>query len=229
MLDVLHNIDSQLFEVIHNLYRSPAVDSFFWMFTGRWTWVPFYASLAVMIFCIKPWPKALMMIAAIGIAVALTDQTCASIIRPIVARLRPSHPDNPLSAVVTTVNNYRGGNYGFPSCHAGNSFALATFIVLAFKHRVLVATMFTWAIVNSLSRLYLGVHYPGDLIVGAIIGSLIGAACFAAWRAIAPRLPSHFNHHRAPSPSHPLVASARRLPSLVALATTLLIAILAHV
>ena len=75
------------------------------------------------------------------------------------------------------VNNYRGGPYGFPSCHSANSFALATFLTFLTRRRKLAIFIFGWAILNSYTRLYLGVHYPGDLIVGAIIGSLIGWAC----------------------------------------------------
>ena len=87
-----------------------------------------------------------------------------------VERLRPSNPANPISDLVHIVNNYRGGRYGFPSCHASNSFGLAFFLVFLFRKRWLSLFILLWATLNCYTRIYLGVHYPGDLIVGAIIG-----------------------------------------------------------
>ena len=102
--------------------------------------------------------------------------SCATLIRPEVCRLRPSNPENPLSEMVHIVGGYRGGSYGFPSCHAANSFALASFLTLLFANRKLSLFIFAWAVLNSYSRVYLGVHYPGDLLVGAIIGTAAGLA-----------------------------------------------------
>ena len=80
--------------------------------------------------------------------------------------------------MITVVNGYRSGSYSFPSCHAANTFALATFISLLFRRRTATAAILTWAAVVSCSRLYLGVHYPSDLIAGAVIGSAIAAALY---------------------------------------------------
>ena len=72
------------------------------------------------------------------------------------------------------VNGYRGGSYGFPSCHAANSFGLAMYVVFLFRKRWLSVFIITWAVLNCYTRIYLGVHYPGDLIVGGIIGGFGG-------------------------------------------------------
>lgn len=111
-----------------------------------------------------------------------------TLIRPEVCRLRPSNPENPLSEMVHIVGGYRGGSYGFPSCHAANSFALASFLTLLFANRKLSLFIFAWAVLNSYSRVYLGVHYPGDLLVGAIIGTAAGLAMAFAAGYVADRV-----------------------------------------
>jgi undecaprenyl-diphosphatase len=130
--------------------------------------------------------KAVATVLCIVLAIVLADQFCGHLLRPAVGRLRPANPDNPLSELAVIVNGYRGGTYGFPSCHAANSFALAVFTALLVRSRRVAAFIIIWAVVNSYSRLYLGVHYPGDLFVGAVFGSIFGALCFGLSDIIAP-------------------------------------------
>lgn len=179
MIEILNGIDNQFFLTLHGLYRCEFLDIFMKMFSGKWVWVPFYVSLAVMAMLNRrDWWRFAAFLVAAAVAIAITDQACATLIRPYVARLRPSNPSNPISPMVMIVDGYRGGSYGFPSCHAANSLALAVFMSLAVKRRVFAALIFSWAVINSLSRIYLGVHYPGDLLVGAFIGSIVGACCY---------------------------------------------------
>lgn len=100
----------------------------------------------------------------------------------------PLQSRNPLSEMVHIVWGYRGGSYGFPSCHAANSFALASFLILLFANRKLSLFIFAWAVLNSYSRVYLGVHHPGDLLVGAIIGTAAGLAMAFAAGYVADRV-----------------------------------------
>lgn len=177
MMDFLHNADIGML-MAFNGHHTAWLDSAMMFVSDRHVWIPFYVILAALIFHRFGWKKALVYIAAIGLAITFTDQICASVIRPAVARLRPSNLDNPLSDMITVVNGYRSGSYSFPSCHAANTFALATFISLLFRRRTATAAILTWAAVVSCSRLYLEVHYPSDLIAGAVIGSAIAAALY---------------------------------------------------
>lgn len=178
MIDFLSNLDTNVFLFFNNGLRSSILDQIMMLFTGRYIWIPMYASILLVFAHSRRWKVALAMTVALALAVALTDQTCATVIRPLVERLRPSNLLNPLSDHTQIVDGYRGGNYGFPSCHAANSFTLAVFMMLAVRRRSFSIFILTWAILNSYSRIYLGVHYPGDLLVGALIGSAIGVVCF---------------------------------------------------
>lgn len=167
----LSDIDARLLLIVNGAH-SPFFDSVMWCISGRWIWVPFYAVLAYLLFRRMSWKRASICLVTIGLIILAADQTCATLIRPEIGRLRPANFNNPLSSFVHVVNGYRGGRYGFPSCHAANTFALAVFMSLVIRHKWFTVMMFSWAFVVSYSRMYLGVHYFGDLFCGATIGSL---------------------------------------------------------
>lgn len=167
----LSDIDARLLLIVNGAH-SPFFDSVMWCISGRWIWVPFYAVLAYLLFRRMSWKRASLCLVTIGLIILAADQTCATLIRPEIGRLRPANLNNPLSSFVHVVNGYHGGRYGFPSCHAANTFALAVFMSLVIRHKWFAVMMFSWAFVVSYSRMYLGVHYFGDLFCGATIGSL---------------------------------------------------------
>lgn len=167
----LSDIDARLLLIVNGAH-SPFFDSVMWCISGRWIWVPFYAVLAYLLFRRMSWKRASICLVTIGLIILAADQTCATLIRPEIGRLRPANLNNPLSSFVHVVNGYCGGRYGFPSCHAANTFALAVFMSLVIRHKWFTVMMFSWAFVVSYSRMYLGVHYFGDLFCGATIGSL---------------------------------------------------------
>lgn len=167
----LSDIDARLLLIVNGAH-SPFFDSVMWCISGRWIWLPFYAVLAYLLFRRMSWKRASICLVTIGLIILAADQTCATLIRPEIGRLRPANINNPLSSFVHVVNGYRGGRYGFPSCHAANTFALAVFMSLVIRHKWFTVMMFSWAFVVSYSRMYLGVHYFGDLFCGATIGSL---------------------------------------------------------
>ena len=143
--------------------------------TNAKTWIPLYlALLYVVMMTHKPhWRDVLLILAAAGLCVLLTGTIDDTIVKPLVARWRPTH-DPEIGMLVDVVNNYRGGNYGFFSAHAANTFSIALFFSLLMRHRLFVIFMISWSLINCWTRLYLGVHYPGDITVGLIWGGLIG-------------------------------------------------------
>ncbi|MDE6228186.1 MAG: phosphatase PAP2 family protein [Muribaculaceae bacterium] len=179
MLDRLISADQSAL-LWFNGYHTPLLDSVMMTITGKWTWVPLYVILVGILFWRCGWRRALVMLAGIALTITLSDQICASWLRPMVGRLRPADPLNPLSAMVQTVGGYCPRSGSFPSCHAANTFALATFLSLALRMRPMTWFLFVWATVVCWSRLYLGVHHPGDILAGAAIGSAIAAGVFFA-------------------------------------------------
>lgn len=185
MIETLQQLDNSLLLMLNGLH-TPFLDSFMYAYSGKAIWIPMYVMLAIAMNLRFGWKAGLTFCAFAGLTIALADQGCASWIRPYVARLRPSNPDNPISPLVHIVNGYRSGSYGFPSCHAANTVALATFAGLTI--RLTALPMFIWAFLQCYSRAYLGVHYPGDLLVGAIIGILAGWLMATLARKTANRL-----------------------------------------
>ena len=147
MLDTLIQTDTNIFLALNSLHAA-FFDSFMYVFSSRWVWVPTDVVIAAVKIRIFGWRNGILIILCAGTAVALSDQTCASYIRPIIKRLRPANLNNPISDLVHIVNDYRGGSYGFPSCHAANTFAFATFIALIFRNRLVCSTVMLWAILN---------------------------------------------------------------------------------
>jgi len=155
-------------------------DAYMPLLTYRFAWIPMYIALAYAIVRTLGWKKGMLLILAIAMTTLIADQISSSIIRPWVQRLRPSNPENPLSAMIHVVNGYRGGAYGMPSSHAANTVGLLTLLLLCFRNKMLAATFAVWMLTQVYSRMYLGVHYPTDILVGACVGfcSAISVFCF---------------------------------------------------
>lgn len=175
------DIDTNIFLYLNGLHNA-YWDNFMMMFSGKFIWVPMYAAFLWMVWRCFSWRSALTVTVMGVVLIALADQTCATLIRPYVERLRPSRLENELSDFVHVVNGYRGGLYSFPSCHAANSFAFAVFASLLMKRKAWTWFILVWALINSYSRIYLGVHFPGDLLVGAVIGTAVALVVYwVAW------------------------------------------------
>ncbi len=121
---------------------------------------------------------------AIALTILLADQVASSIFKPLVARYRPAQ-DPSFMYAVDVVNGYRGGLYGFFSSHAANTFAVATFVSLLIRNRTLALWLLSWCLVNCWSRVYLGVHYVGDLLTGALWGLFAGWVIYKLWQKYA--------------------------------------------
>lgn len=177
VLSRLVEMDADLLLAI-NGWRAEWADYFMFAFSGKWIWVPMYASILYVIVRNLNWKVALGCAVAVALTITFADQACATFIRPLVCRLRPANLENPLSEFVQIVNGYRGGRYGFPSCHAANTLGLAFFVFYLFRNRALTWFIMLWAVLTCYSRSYLGVHYPGDLLVGSFVGFVGASLCY---------------------------------------------------
>jgi undecaprenyl-diphosphatase len=145
-----------------------------WWISDPLVSIPLYIIIAFLLFKNYPLKTALSLILIAGLCVALSDLSAKHLFKEVFLRYRPSHHLE-LNQQLHFVNDYRGGTYGFVSSHAANMFAIGTFVWLTLKPKIGKWSLFFifWAILVCYSRVYLGVHYPSDVVVGAILGALI--------------------------------------------------------
>jgi len=168
-------LDQQLFLFLNSL-NSPFWDKVMSFLSMILVWVPLY--LAILIYLGKTYKrKFLAVLIVIIIAVTISDQS-ALMIKNSVERFRPCHEPS-LQGLVHIVNGHCGGRFGFVSSHAANSFNVALLSLLFIKKRWFTVFIVIWAAAISYSRIYLGVHYPADVICGALLGALVG---WGMWR-----------------------------------------------
>jgi undecaprenyl-diphosphatase len=142
--------------------------------TTALTWLPLYLSLLyIVIRNNENFRKVLCVLAGAGLCVLLAGSVDDLIVKPTVARWRPTH-DPEIGLLVDIVDGYRGGKYGFFSAHAANTFSIAIFFSLLMRQRMLTFFLVGYSLVNCYTRLYLGVHYPGDITVGLLWGGFVG-------------------------------------------------------
>jgi undecaprenyl-diphosphatase len=189
MMDWLLQLDSRLFLAI-NGWNNEAWDGIMWWISGKTTWWPFYLLILVFLGWKKKW-HILPMILFIVVVVTLTDQTSVHLFKNVIQRLRPCHEPS-LEGLVHLVNNKCGGKFGFISSHAANSFGVAVLVSLWLRNRIVTLVMLTWAILVAYSRVYLGVHYPGDVTVGAIWGAGCAWLVFYLYTWVQSKLPQNW-------------------------------------
>lgn len=174
-MDQIKHWDEQLFLYL-NQHHQDWLDPILATLTGKLIWLPLYAFFLFLI--LKYFKKSsIWILAGVGLAILMADQTASGLMKPFFERLRPCHEP----ALEGLIYNYGGcgGMYGFVSSHAANTFALAAYMNLAFHNRIKgLGWIFLWAALISYTRVYLGVHYPLDIIVGALVGLLSG---WIAW------------------------------------------------
>lgn len=141
--------------------------------TNTFSWSLLIIMLLYIIFKNNSTKDAFIILLTIGLMIFVADRICSGFVKPAVARWRPTQDPN-IMYLVDTVRNYRGGRYGFFSGHACNTMCVAMFLSYLFRSRKLSFFLFFWSISTTFTRLYLGVHYFGDVLVGWTVGGLIG-------------------------------------------------------
>lgn len=201
MLEQLLHIDTEILLAI-NGWHAPWADTLMWIISAKATWIPLYLLLVVLLVWRyrKPamtnvkWlqrvPVCVVMITVIGLAVGAADFIASGILKDLVARPRPTRVPE-LEGVLHLVRGYRSGQYGFVSSHAANTMAVALLFSLIWRNKIATVGLMLWVAANCYSRMYLGVHYPLDILGGLMVGALVALLAFALlrwWRIVNPCL-----------------------------------------
>ena len=156
--------------------------------TTAMTWLPLYLSLFyVVLHNNENFRKVLCVLAATGLCVLLAGSVDDLIVKPTVARWRPTH-DPEIGLLVDIVDGYRGGKYGFFSAHASNTFSIAILFCWLIRSRLLSIALVIWSLTNCWTRMYLGVHFPGDILVGLTWGFIVGTLVYYIYYRVTKRL-----------------------------------------
>ncbi|MFT2007592.1 phosphatase PAP2 family protein [Pontibacter sp. 13R65] len=187
-MEELEKFDQELF-VSLNSQHNPFWDTVMILVSDKYVWIPFYVLLiAYVIYRYRR--QSIPMLAMSVVAIGLADFIASGILKPFFARLRPCYePD--LEGLVNIVHGC-GGQFGFMSSHASTAFALAVFfnLILSDRYFIFKVVLVAWAVIVSYSRIYLGVHYPGDIVGGALLGSMLAFASSIGYRYILLYYPS---------------------------------------
>ena len=194
MLEQLLHIDTEILLAI-NGWHAPWADTLMWIISAKTTWIPLYLLLIGLLvwryrkptLTIVKWlekvPVCVVMIVVIGLAVGAADFIASGILKDLVARPRPTRVPE-LEGVLHLVNNYRSGQYGFVSSHASTTMACALLFSLIWRKKTATVGLMLWVAMNCYSRMYLGVHYPLDIIGGLLVGALMAVVGYALLRAL---------------------------------------------
>ena len=182
----LIELDRQLLLAV-NGSESLYLDTLVHTLTTALTWVPLYVSLFYLVLRNNDSVvKILLIVGSAALCVILAGTIDDTIVKPLVGRWRPAH-DPQIGAVVDIVNDYRGGRFGFFSAHACNTFSIAVFFSILVRSRLLALFLVTWSFINCWTRLYLGVHFPGDILVGLVWGAIVGIGVYYLYKRVCRR------------------------------------------
>ena len=188
MLEQLLHIDTEILLAI-NGWHAPWADTLMWIISAKATWIPLYLLLIGLLVWryrkpvmtsvkwLQKVPACVVMIAIIGLAVGAADFIASGILKELVARPRPTRVPE-LEGVLHLVNGYRSGRYGFVSSHAANTMVCALLFSMIWRNKIATVGLMLWVAANCYSRMYLGVHYPLDILGGLMVGCLVAMAAY---------------------------------------------------
>ena len=194
MLEQLLHIDTEILLAI-NGWHAPWADTLMWIISAKATWIPLYVLLIGMLVWryrkpaktdvkwLQKVPACVVMIVMIAMAVGAADFIASGILKDLVARPRPTRVPE-LEGVLHLVNGYRSGRYGFVSSHAANTMACALLFSLIWRNKIATCGLMLWVAANCYSRMYLGVHYPTDIMGGLVVGALVAVGAYHVLRAL---------------------------------------------
>jgi undecaprenyl-diphosphatase len=183
IIDALKKLDTEIF-LFCNSYHNSTMDLVMGWASGRYMWIPLYLFLLYLVF---NYVGKRVWLVAVALMILVSDQASVHLFKNAFMRYRPCH--NLAIQSQVHVNGSCGGQYGFISSHAANTFALAMFLSLFFYKsiRFFGICIFVWAGFVSYSRIYNGVHYPADIVIGALLGILLGWGTFNLYRWVNQR------------------------------------------
>jgi undecaprenyl-diphosphatase len=188
MLEQLLHIDTEILLAI-NGWHAPWADRVMWIISEKTTWFALYGLLIGLLIhkyrkpaanavkWLQKVPVCVVMIVMIVLAVGLADFVASGILKDLVARPRPSRVSE-LEGVLHLVNGYKSGQFGFVSSHAANTMACGMLFSLIWRKKIATLGLMLWVAMNCYSRMYLGVHYPLDIIGGLLVGALVAAVAY---------------------------------------------------
>ncbi|MBP7984836.1 MAG: phosphatase PAP2 family protein [Bacteroidaceae bacterium] len=191
-LSTLEQIDRELLLALNGSH-SLFADTLMMTFTSAWTWVPLYiALLYVIIKNNENMQQILLILCSVALCIFLADGISSGLIKPLVGRFRPTQ-DPIIKYQVDVVNGYRGGMYGFFSSHAANTFSICIFLCMVIRNKILTLGLLSWSLINCWTRIYLGVHYPGDILCGLVWGFVVGMSVYLLYRFLYKRISTDMN------------------------------------
>lgn len=186
MIELIKDFDTKLFLLV-NSFNNNFFDYIMYQISGKLTWTPLYLLLLFLI--IQKFRKGFWLVILVFIlTIIISDQVSVHLFKNIFQRYRPCHNEY-LKDIVHLVNGRCGGQFGFISSHACNTAAIASLSCLIFRNKSkwFLILFISYAVLNSYSRVYLGVHYPSDVILGMIVGLLIGFMSFSLFKLVAKK------------------------------------------